>query len=171
MVSKPSPSFLAALLIFLCCCLPEHHSFVPLPPRLAGTSSRRAQDTCRAARVAALQSSEKDTDIVERFVSFVFGKQALADQKPLGLQRATVEKFPDRFPATKDRWADAVPGDSADVKLLRPLLAQTCLEQRKLKCVFDAKRNGWQAKAFHKCVDKLGPGIVLAVTTGGVVCG
>lgn len=44
-------------------------------------------------------------------------------------------------------------------------------EFRKLKLVYDAKRNGWNPAAFHKGVDFKGPGLVVAKTKGGAVVG
>ncbi|KAG5177031.1 hypothetical protein JKP88DRAFT_88709 [Tribonema minus] len=115
--------------------------------------------------------AEQQQDIVERFFGFVFGQKALDDEAPMGMKRMTIENFPDQYPATKDRWADPVAGDTKDMALFRPALAQTMLEKRKLKCVYDAARDGWRPAAFHRGVDKKGPGVVLARTAGGAVVG
>jgi hypothetical protein len=54
---------------------------------------------------------------------------------------------------------------------LRPLLKNTNLESRGLKLTYSANRDGWNANAFHKKVDKLGGGLVVCTTTDGLVCG
>ena len=134
----------------------------------------RTNGHSRRSNLVALRQSDggKEPDLIERLFSRVFGRQALDNQAPLGLQRATVEKFPDRFPATKDRLAEPFPGDQNEVKtIIRPLLAQTCLETRALKMVYNAKRDGLRADKFHSKVDKMGPAVVLATLKDGTVCG
>lgn len=128
----------------------------------------------KSAAVRLRMGTEKEKperDIVERFVAFFFGEQALDDPSPMGMSRININTFPDQYPATKDRWAEPVAGDNKDMQLIRPMLAQTCLETRKLKCVYDASKNGWRASAFHRGVDKMGPGVILAKTKGGAVVG
>jgi len=39
------------------------------------------------------------------------------------------------------------------------------------RVVFDADKHGWSAEAFHSRVDRRGPGVVVATTEGGAVCG
>ncbi|KAL7524675.1 hypothetical protein ACHAWF_001044 [Thalassiosira exigua] len=50
--------------------------------------------------------------------------------------------------------------------IVRPLLKQTQLEKRKLQVVYDAKRDGWNARAFHSKVDGKGASVVLAKVRG-----
>ena len=73
--------------------------------------------------------------------------------------------------ATKTRFADPVKGDSADAASVRPLLAGTQLEFRPLKTVYRASKDGWNPKAFHKCVDSLGAAVVFATTSDGLFVG
>ncbi|CAN0334956.1 unnamed protein product, partial [Ectocarpus fasciculatus] len=101
--------------------------------------------------------------------SMFFGNK---DDAPGGdLDRITVKKFPDQYPAEKILQAEPVKGDSKDMAVIRPLLKQTELEFRKLKLVYDSKRNGWKPAAFHKGVDFKGPGLVVGKTKGGAVVG
>ena len=55
--------------------------------------------------------------------------------------------------------------------MFRPLLARTSLQTRALKLAYDAERDGWDARTFHACVDKMGPGVVLARTEKGAIVG
>uniref|UniRef100_A0A7S2VII2 TLDc domain-containing protein n=1 Tax=Skeletonema marinoi TaxID=267567 RepID=A0A7S2VII2_9STRA len=50
--------------------------------------------------------------------------------------------------------------------IVRPLLKQTQLEKRKLKVVYNAKRDGFNAQAFHSKVDGKGASVVLAKVRG-----
>lgn len=62
------------------------------------------------------------------FGSMVFGSR---DDAPGGdLERITVQKFPDQYPAEKVLQAAPVAGDSKDVAVIRPLLKQTELGRR-----------------------------------------
>jgi len=122
-----------------------------------------------SARVAVKMSEQKqEQDIVEKVFGFFFGQK---EEEPLGLKRFNKETFPDQFPATLTEFAEPVAGDSKEVAIFRPYLKQTELESRNLKLVYDAKRNGWKANAFHKAVDKKGPGVIFAKTAGGAVIG
>ncbi len=68
------------------------------------------------------------------------------------------EKFPEQYPATVDEWADPVETDNAEMASLRPLLKNTNLEFRSLRLTYSANRDGWNAEAFHKKVDRQGAG-------------
>jgi TLD len=81
------------------------------------------------------------------------------------------ERFPEQYPAVVDEWADPVATDDAEVAALRPLLKNTNLEFRRLKLTYSANRDGWNAAAFHRKVDRLGGGLVVCTTTDGLVCG
>lgn len=48
--------------------------------------------------------------------------------------------------------------DNAETAALRPLLKNTNLEFRGLQLTYSANRDGWNADAFHKRVDKKGGG-------------
>jgi len=50
--------------------------------------------------------------------------------------------------------------------IVRPLLKQTQLEKRNLQVVYDAKKHGWDARAFHARVDAKGASVVLAKVDG-----
>lgn len=88
-----------------------------------------------------------------------------------GLKRFGKERFPEQYPATIDEWADPVATDDKEMAKLRPLLKNTNLEERGLKLVYNANRNGWNPDAFHRAVDKKGPSLVVLTTTDGLVCG
>lgn len=89
----------------------------------------------------------------------------------MGMKRFGKDRFPEQYPATKTEFADPLVGDSKDAALLRPFLKNTNLEKRALRLAFDANRDGWSARAFHKAVDKKGPSIVLCTTDSGLICG
>ena len=109
-----------------------------------------------------------EDDPVEKIFGFFFGKK---EAEPLGLKRFGRERFPEQYPATTTEWADPVASDDKEMAMLRPLLKNTNLEERGLKCVFNANRNGWNPDKFHACVDKKGPSLVVCTTTDGLVCG
>jgi TLD len=67
--------------------------------------------------------------------------------------------------------ATSVKSDNADAASVRPLLAGTLLESRALKVVYRANKNGWDPKKFHSCVDSLGPAVIFAVTSDGLIVG
>lgn len=94
-----------------------------------------------------------------------------ASPEQMGMARFDRNKFPELFPATLTEFAEPVVGDDSDVALFRPLLARTSLQKRPLMLVYDANRDGWDARAFHSRVDRLGPGLVLARTEKGAVLG
>lgn len=94
-----------------------------------------------------------------------------ASPEQMGMERFDRNKFPELFPATLTEFAEPVAGDDDDVALFRPLLARTSLQERAVKLVYDADRDGWDARTFHERVDKLGPGVVMARTEGGAILG
>jgi len=145
---------------------------LPLLLLLPGSSALRPAPlrAAPAARVSSwrLSSSSNDEDIIERIFGRFFGPK---EDKPFGLSRYTVDSNGDLFPATYELLTEPFPGDSKDAALVRPLLKQTCLAERKLRLAYDAGRNGWRASSFHRCVDKQGPAVLLARTAGGAVCG
>jgi len=109
-------------------------------------------------------------DFVERLFGMIFGK---IEEKPFGLERMTLEKFPDQYPAdVSGKLAQPVDSDDAEAaKWVRPCMAQTALETRDFALLYDADRDGWNAQAFHAAVDRRGPGVVLCVSQDGQVFG
>eukprot|EP00586_Coscinodiscus_wailesii_P020587 CAMPEP_0172508848 /NCGR_PEP_ID=MMETSP1066-20121228/215322_1 /TAXON_ID=671091 /ORGANISM="Coscinodiscus wailesii, Strain CCMP2513" /LENGTH=295 /DNA_ID=CAMNT_0013287039 /DNA_START=67 /DNA_END=954 /DNA_ORIENTATION=+ len=82
--------------------------------------------------------------------------------------------YPEQYVATYELLDQSccLPGeDDPDAILVRPLLKQTQLEQRPVKVVYDANKNGWSAAAFHNAVDGKGAAVVLAKTKDGAVIG
>lgn len=100
-----------------------------------------------------------DMDIIERVYSFFFGAKKA---EPFGLKRFDRDRFPELYPAPLDEFAAAVPDDTPEMLMFRPLLARTQLEKRSLQLVYDATRDGWCSTAFHECVDRRGASVVLA---------
>ncbi|KAK9823378.1 hypothetical protein WJX72_002360 [[Myrmecia] bisecta] len=113
----------------------------------------------------------ENLDLVETLFSRVFGKRALEAQSPFGMKRMTAEEFPEQYEATTTAKAAPVTGDSEEVALFRPLLAQTQLERVPLRLAYSADQHGWTAAAFHERVDTFGAAVVLARTEGGAICG
>jgi hypothetical protein len=127
------------------------------------------KDAAKPTTAPAFQDGAYDKDDpVEAIFSFFFGAR---EAEPMGMKRFGSARFPEQYPATKSEWADPVATDDRDMAKLRPLLKNTNLETRTLKLTYDANRNGWNANAFHKAVDKLGGGVVVCTTTDGLVCG
>lgn len=108
------------------------------------------------------------------FISNLIGKifpNALEDMAPAGLQRMTIEEWPDQWPATTDEWAEPVEGDDEEMAIIRPLLKQTMLERVPLGLVYDAETHGWNNAAFHAQLDGMGAALLVAETSGGAVIG
>lgn len=72
------------------------------------------------------------------------------------------------YPESKPASYDMMPGEFGlgPESVVRPLLKQTQLQNRKLKCVYDANKHGWDARAFHSRVDGKGASVVLAKCRG-----
>ena len=109
-----------------------------------------------------------EDDPVEKIFNFFFGER---EAEPMGLKRMTKDQFPERYPATKTEFADAVETDDSEMALIRPLLKNTNLESRSLRLAYDANKHGWDPASFHGKVDKLGPSVVVCKTREGLVCG
>jgi hypothetical protein len=75
------------------------------------------------------------------------------------------QEFPEQYPATYE-LNDAVDGDSGEAQIVRCLLKNTQLESKPLRVAYNAAKQGWNAKAFHKAVDGSGASIVLAKANG-----
>lgn len=100
------------------------------------------------------------------------GRVAIASpHSPIQTARMTSEKFPEQYPAVKDQWAEPVDSDNKEMAIVRPLLKNTNLEKRALKLSYSANRNGWNAAAFHKNVDRKGGALVVCTTQDGLLCG
>jgi hypothetical protein len=124
----------------------------------------------KAAAVSGDKVSVASPEGWETMFSKLFSSVG-ASPEQMGMERFDRNKFPELFPATLTEFADPVAGDDEDVVLFRPLLARTSLQERALKLVYDAERDGWDARAFHDRVDRLGPGVVIARTEGGAIIG
>lgn len=72
------------------------------------------------------------------------------------------------YPEGKPATYDLLPGELGfgPEAVVRPLLKQTQLQNRKLKVVYNAKRDGWDGRAFHQKVDGMGASVVLAKVRG-----
>ena len=80
-------------------------------------------------------------DLIERIVGRLFGKQALDDRAPGGMQRMSDEALLEQYPATLTEFADPVESDDKEMAVFRPLLAQTRLQKlplRQVCCCFPA---------------------------------
>jgi hypothetical protein len=63
------------------------------------------------------QGDQEEGDIIERFVSKIFGSKVLQDQSPGGLKRLD---NPEMYTAPTDRFADQLESDSGDIKYAGP---------------------------------------------------
>ena len=91
-------------------------------------SSRRRSNKCRAGA--------DDRDLVTKIFGGLFGQKALEDRKPFGMQRMSDEDMYELYPATTTKFAAPVDSDDSNMKLFRPLLAQTRLEKTSLRWVY-----------------------------------
>lgn len=106
--------------------------------------------------------------MIERFVSKLFGKQALQDQNPGGLARLD---NPEMYYAPTDKFAEPLPSDTGDLKYYRQLLADSQLEKTPLVKTFDTSVDGWSVEAFGKRVYTLGATLVVVKLVSGQVVG
>lgn len=72
--------------------------------------------------------------------------------------------YPEAKPATYDLQSGEL-GFGPET-IVRPLLKQTQLQNRKLKVVYNAKKDGWDGRKFHQKVDGKGASVVLAKIRG-----
>lgn len=100
----------------------------------------------------------EEGDIIERLVGKLFGKSALEEQNPGGLKRLD---NPEMYPATTEKFADAIPEDKGDVVYYRQLLANTQLEKTPLVPVFDTEKDGWDMSSFGGKVYTMGPTLLV----------
>jgi len=85
-----------------------------------------------------------------------------------GGKKLTREELENSYPEAKPATYSLMPGEFGlgPEAIVRPLLKQTQLQNRKLKVVYDAKKHGWSARAFHSRVDGKGASVVLAKCRG-----
>eukprot|EP00578_Thalassiosira_sp_NH16_P020961 CAMPEP_0181088026 /NCGR_PEP_ID=MMETSP1071-20121207/6572_1 /TAXON_ID=35127 /ORGANISM="Thalassiosira sp., Strain NH16" /LENGTH=268 /DNA_ID=CAMNT_0023169925 /DNA_START=26 /DNA_END=832 /DNA_ORIENTATION=+ len=83
-------------------------------------------------------------------------------------KKLTAEELENSYPEGKPATYDLMPGEIGlgPESIVRPLLKQTQLQNRKLKVVYDAKKHGWDARTFHAKVDAKGASVVLAKCRG-----
>ena len=99
-----------------------------------------------------------------------FVKKFLPTPEAVGLTRSGNRV--ENYPAVLDKYAEKLNEDGNDDRaLIRQTLAQTNLEFRPLKLLYDADKDGWNAKKFHEKVDKKGPAVVIAYTASGGIIG
>ena len=127
-------------------------------------SSYRSSIVVKVSTRVRLQSSNGD-DFLTSFV-----KRFLPTPEDVGLTRSGNRI--ENYPAVLDKYAEVLKEDGSDDRaLIRQTLAQTNLEFRPLKLLYDADKDGWSAKKFHNKVDKMGPAVVIATTKSGGVIG
>ena len=83
------------------------------------------------------------------------------------IKREGVEEertYPESKPATYEIGKGGIA--FAPEAIVKPLLIQTQLEKRKLQVVYNAKRDGWDARNVHEKVDGKGASVVLAKVRG-----
>lgn len=85
-----------------------------------------------------------------------------------GNKKLTKKELENEYPEAKQATYDLMPGEFGlgPEAMVRPLLKQTQLQNRKLNVVYDAKKHGWDPRAFHQKVDGKGAAVVLAKCGG-----
>lgn len=83
-------------------------------------------------------------------------------------KKLTDDEQENAYPEGKLATYDLMPGEFGlgPEAIVRPLLKQTQLQNRKLKVTYDASKHGWDARAFHAMVDGKGASVVLAKCRG-----
>lgn len=89
---------------------------------------------------------------------FFFGSKS--KPKSTEPEWSTFQTYPEANPATYE-LLPSNPFDLTPEGFVRPLLKQTQLENRKLQLVYDANRDGYDARIFHQKVDGKGAAVVL----------
>jgi hypothetical protein len=74
--------------------------------------------------------------------------------------------YPEQKPATYEMGKVKIPFEFGDASFVRPLLKQTQIEYRPLQVIYDAKRDGFDVRKFHQCVDGKGASVVLCKADG-----
>lgn len=156
---------LAPFLIVVLLFIPSTHSFIHRTPRARTIGQKRILSPSSSSILfAGKPPADKD------FISSFFSK-FLPTPEDIGLSRYDVNSRPENYPAIKDKFADLLPSDNGDAKIIRGLLKNTNLEKRELQCVYNANKDGYDKTTFHKKVDKLGPAVVLCRSKSGGVFG
>lgn len=136
-----------------------HSQNLGASPVLSRSPSHARSLTLRAADND--NEKEKFTADNNDFITKLFG-WAMPKPEQVGLNRYDRQSLPENYPAEKKRQAELLVSDTSDnVKLIRPLLAQTNLEYRKLTLTYSSQKQGFNAKKFHAAVDGKGPAVVL----------
>jgi len=81
-------------------------------------------------------------------------------------RRSGYVTYPEGQAATYELLEEVLPFEFGDAALIRPLLKQTQLETRPLQLVYDANRDGYNARVFHQNVDGKGASVVLCKVDG-----
>lgn len=110
--------------------------------------------------VASFTSSQHRATIRQPSNLYIFGNKGEASTS------VTNERT---YPESKPATYDLLPGNPFDFGpegIAKQLLKQTQLENRKLKVIYNAKKDGWDARKFHQKVDGKGASVVLAKVRG-----
>ena len=89
-----------------------------------------------------------------------------------GTKKQNTSTDPDErtYPESKPATYDLLPSSPLDMfnptSIVKPMLKQTQLEKRKLQVIYNAQKDGWDARSFHKKVDGKGASVVLAKVKG-----
>ncbi|CAB9506130.1 TLD [Seminavis robusta] len=93
-------------------------------------------------------------------------KKAKGSGKKQSYSSSNIVTYPEGQAATYEMNDNVVPFEFGDAAFVRPLLKSTQLETRPLQVVYDANRDGYDAKTFHSKVDGKGAAVVLAKVAG-----
>ena len=74
--------------------------------------------------------------------------------------------YPEKEAAAYEMSNVFIPFEFGPAGLVRPLLKSTQLEKRKLKVVYDANKDGYDARTFHSKVDGKGAAVVVCKSRG-----
>ena len=86
--------------------------------------------TARAPRPGIPRAGD---DLIEKAFQALFGQKAREDRQPLGLKRLEGTALQAQYEANTEDRAEPVEGDDLDMRIVRPLLAGTVLENAALQ--------------------------------------
>lgn len=86
--------------------------------------SSRRPSLPRSSAAAAAAATDSPCSVASVF----FGQK---EDRPADLGRISVKKFPDQYPAEKVLQAEPVKGDTKEMAVIRPLLKQTELGEKR----------------------------------------
>lgn len=134
-------------------------SFAP-PPSNLHSSSQRTIHAGPVARARAPVAPTKVSIRQQQTRHYFFGNTNKA-------RGAAKEEYVD-YPEAKQATYDLRPGPFGfgPETIVYPLLKQTQLQDRKLKVIYNAKKDGWDTRSFHQKVDGKGASVVLAKVRG-----